>query len=147
MAHKIGNVAFLQFKTDFISNQDYYVAGAGLSTTKDALEHTAFGDNDRQRVGGGLQDWSLDMNGFWNDKLFGGGVATAAEDDSLFDAFQSVQSITASFYLGGQTAGADVLYTGSCHISGYSVVVPVDGPITFTATLVGSGSLTRSAIG
>ena len=147
MGHKVGNIVLLQLATDFMSNQSYYVAGAGLGATKDALEHTAFGDNDRQRLGGGLQDWSLDTNGFWDDTLFGGGATTASMDDSLFDAFQSVQSITASFYLGGATAGADVLYTGSCHISGYSVVVPVDGPITFTATLVGSGSLTRNAAG
>ena len=146
MAHKVGNVTNLQLATDFMSNQDYYVAGAGFSATKDALEHTAFGDNDRQRVGGGLQDWSLDMNGFWDDTLFGGGVSTAAADDALFDAFQSVQSVVASFIPGGQTAGTDVRYSGSCHIGGYSITVPVDGPITFTATLVGSGSLTRGTV-
>ena len=145
MAHKIGNIVGLQLQTDFLSNQDYYVAGAGLSTTKDALEHTAFGDNDRQRIGGGLQDWSLDLNGFWDDTLCGKGTSAAAADDALFDAFQNAQSITSRFHLGG-TSGTYIRYAGSSHITGYSVTVPVEGPITFTATLVGSGSLTRSTV-
>jgi len=130
--------AFLTLET---SNAARNVGGdtntSTLPRSAEAPEVTAYGDTARQRISGGLKDWTFSATCFFND------TATTGIE-TIMDSVLGAQTV---FLLGptGSTAGYQN-YSGSGIVTEYSIESPVDGVTSLSFTLVASsGSLTSGS--
>lgn len=143
MGHRLGKDATFQIEDNGSTLRAIRtdLTSVTLSFTADSPEHTAFGDSDRQRLGGGLRDWSIDISGHWND------TATTGVDAILFGLYQASTNYITRVRAcpGGSTAGYPV-YTGSGILTGYNPAATVDGVVGVSATIIGSGSIVRSTL-
>jgi len=107
-----------------------------LSRTVETPDVTAYGDTNRQRITGGLRDWSFTSSVFFNDDT--GGIETAM-DNNLG------ATVVLIFGPGGSQSGYQS-YSGCGIVSEYSVESPVDGVTSMSYTVVASsGSLTSGS--
>ena len=130
--------AFLTLET---SNTARNVGGdtntATLATSAETPETTAYGDGTRTRLPSGLKDWTLTIAGHYND------TATTGIE-TVLNTLLGAQTV-AVFGPAGSQSGY-VKYSGSGIVQDYSVESPVEGKVSFSATVVASsGSLTRAA--
>ncbi len=111
---------------------------ATLTWTNDIAELRPFGATALEKVEG-VPDWNIEIAGYYH-------TASSQIDDVLGTIATCVSSSTAaSIAFGGSTAGCPLWY-GNCILAEYSIEAPSDGPATFTATLAGSGALTRGVV-
>lgn len=107
-----------------------------LSYTSEAPEVTTFCDNTVTRLGDGIADWELSVEGFVN-----------APDGTASDAFDIMfgnKETRVIFGLGGSATGCP-MFTASAVMTEFSTENPVDGAVTFSMTVAGrAGSLTAS---
>jgi len=105
-----------------------------LSRSGDTPEVTAFGNNTRERVGGGLTDWELSINGFFTE-------GANSVDETLASLLS--QNTVVIFSPSGSATGAS-RFSGSALLNDYSVDFPVEGAATVSAKFVArTGSLTK----
>ncbi len=109
-----------------------YVDDSSLARLVELADTTAYGDEDRTFIAG-LGTGSVAIGGPWDatfDAIIGTPVQQKLIRDFDFDP------------IGAGTAGR---FTGSCYVTNYSIGVPVGDNITWTATLVTSGAITRES--
>jgi predicted secreted protein len=100
------------------------------------LDVTALNTNWRDYIPG-IRSWSADIRGLYDD-----GAASALGVDEIFDALMGVYVSETCFAPSGSAAGPK--YSGSAILSAYNLDHSVDGPVAFTATLMGVGAYTRT---
>jgi len=110
---------------------------ATLTRSVETPEVTAFGDNTRARITGGLKDWTFEASCFFND------TATTGIE-TIADSILGAQTVVL-FGPSGSTSGHQN-YSGSGIVSEYSIESPVDGTVQLSLTIVASaGSLTSGS--
>jgi predicted secreted protein len=109
-----------------------------LTWTNDIAALMPFGVAAAEKLEG-IPDWSITMAGYYH--------TADARVDEIFGLLATCvsSSTAASVAFGGSTAGCPFWY-GNCILADYSVEGPSDGPVTFSATLAGSGVLARAAV-
>lgn len=112
-----------------------YCNSVEISFEIDAPEDTAFGDAWRSKVVG-LKDVSVSIEGHYDT------TATVGSDTVLGAAMISTawSSLTCSISPDNGTT----TYAGEAILTSYTVSPPVDGIVTFSAELEGTGAWTRS---
>lgn len=107
-----------------------------LDMGADAPDVTSFGDNTRQRLSNGLQEWSISVAGFWNQ----GATAAAC---ILFPLLAGSTYIQVG--MAGSTSTCPK-WTGSAVCTAFNLEMGVEDAATMSAEFVSrSGSLTASA--
>ncbi len=112
-----------------------FTQNVDLSREVDTPETTVYGDIDRTFVTG-LRGASFSSSGFWE------GTATTGIDDILAGILGVSQTISFQYGPEGDTMG-NVMYSGECILTSYSVSSPVDGVAGYTADFQLTGAVTR----
>ena len=108
-----------------------------LTQERDAPEATTFCSTTRERLQGGISDWSMAFEGFYDNAILG--TNTAVIDEALFNAWSA--SINVVFGPGGSVAGG-LKYTGSGVLSDYEISWGLEDAITISGTIESrSGSI------
>lgn len=132
LAASYGNTACIALGCDLSS--------ITLTQERDAPEATTFCSTTRERLSGGIMDWSLDFEGFYDNEILAGN--TAMIDEALFNMWAG--SNTWAFGPAGSAASNDK-YTGSGVLSTYEISFDLDNAITISGTIESrSGSVTKA---
>ena len=84
-------------------------------------------------------DWSINISG-----EFGRETQGAVDAKTLKDASKAGDKVTASFNIHNPNSSpSDLTYEGQAIVSSYQESAPVDGKVTYSATLKAAGELTR----
>ena len=111
------------------------VSTATLSSTVDTPDVTCWGDVDRVLAIGGLKDWTLDFDGFYE--------SDASKIDGLFAGIQA-GSTYFSFFPAGSTSASPV-YSACAVCTKYDLKFGVGDAAGISVTMRNrSGSLTRA---
>lgn len=109
---------------------------ATLEMNADTPDVTGFGDNTRQRLSGGLIEWSLSVNGFYNHGATGAACIL----------FPLLAGSTYIQYGPVGSTSACIKYTGCAILNSLSYELGVEDAGTMSAEFVSrAGSLTASA--
>ena len=118
-------------------NLSDHVANVTLETSSDALETTAMGNTYRERIGGGLNDWSLTLE-FQQD------FAASEVDATLFPLLGTSTAITVKA-TSAATSATNPEFQGNVIVSDYTPLSgAVDDVATLSVTWPGAGTLTRA---
>lgn len=111
------------------------MSSADFNRDVDVPESTVFGQDDRTYIPG-LRGATLSISGFWDS------TSTTGVDEILDEV--ATKSTTSTFIFGpqGDTTG-DLVYTGECLMTSYSISAAVDGIVNFTADFQVTGAVTR----
>lgn len=114
-----------------------FVSSADFNRDVDVPESTVFGQDDRTYIPG-LRGATLSISGFWDS------TSTTGVDEILDEV--ATKSTTSTFIFGpqGDTTG-DLVYTGECLMTSYSISAAVDGIVNFTADFQVTGGVTRDS--
>jgi len=112
-----------------------FVSSADFNRDIDVPESTVYGQDDRTYIPG-LRGATLSISGFWDS------TATTGIDHILDQI--AIKTVTSTFIYGpqGDTTG-DLIYTGECLMTSYSISAPVDGIVSFTADFQVTGAVVR----
>ena len=139
MPKQHGRIASIYFEDSAGACTSFTGDGNSISFSPsiDAPEVTAFGDNTRQFLAGGLRTYELSMDGFVN-------MPTGAACVAL-GIINSASGVTVMTYgPAGSTSGSQK-FMACVVMTEFTYDNPVDGPITFSLTVQPrSGSLTAS---
>ena len=81
----------------------------------------------------------------WNHSVSGNADFADSQGDATLFAMLSSSAVAAAFDPTGTTAAADnPNYDGNVHLGSYSISGSTGGAITYSATLEGTGALTRA---
>lgn len=106
-----------------------------LSQTAEAPEVTAFGEDTRTRLSGGLKDWELSFDAFFS--------SGANEVDEVLSGILGGSTLF-KFGPSGSSSGC-IMYTACGVLTEYSMDLGVEDAATVSGTLTArSGSLTRT---
>jgi len=108
-----------------------------VSRMVETPESTTHGSNTRQRLPGGIKDWSVALTGLFNDN-------TGALEQQM-DSLMGGSGIIGVFPHGPSSACC-AGYEGVSLESEYSIESPVDGVVSLTATWSGSGDCDRTIL-
>lgn len=115
---------------------------AELSYSADAPDVTGFGDNTRQRLHGGLIEWEMSVDGFYNANSTGNTAASI-----LMGLMNAGGSTVVYFFPAGSTATGSPKYTGCAVLVSFDQSYGVEDAAAFSATFQSrSGSLTASVV-
>jgi hypothetical protein len=107
-----------------------------LDYSAETPDVTGFGNNAKERLAGGITDWTLSFDGFWS--------SGANETDALlFSLIGASEATCMVFGPAGSTAGL-IKYSASAVLSKYNTKYGTNDAATISATLDGrAGSLMR----
>ena len=118
-----------------------YLNSITLSYSVEAPDITGFGENDRQRLPGGIKDWTLSFNAFF--------ATGASEIDVWMNGILTNGASTGQTLFKFGPAGSSassIMYSGCAVMTEYSSDFSVEGAATISGTLVArSGSLSRTS--
>lgn len=81
----------------------------------------------------------------WNHSISGTADFAASQGDATIFAMLSSSAVAAGFDPTGNTAGtSDPNYDGNVHLGSYSISGSTGGAVTYSATLEGTGALSRA---
>ncbi len=104
--------------------------------TQDTAEVTAFGDVAQEFVEGKYG---------WTHQLAGAFDGAASQGDAkLFSMFGAGEKAVGFDPTGASAATNDPNYDGNVLVTQYGISAPVNGPVTYRASLLGNGVLTRA---
>ena len=112
---------------------------------KDTIETTAMG-NDAKTYIDGLSSWSGSAD-VWFDTATDGLASTAAGVFNLTTSTVGADPVIAKFYVKQDASTADIAYTGTCVVTGYSVKSKHDGLVEASISFQGSGKLNGAMSG
>ena len=105
-----------------------YVDNVSLNKDTDLAEVTAFGNNDKEFIAG-LLSGGLQISGHYD----------ATQDGYLYGMFDSAEVAIVFSADGGTTS-----YSGNGFLSTYQIGAPVGDKVSWSATVVVNGTLTRA---
>lgn len=116
------------------------ISGLGNSITlsfeKEEVEVTTFGQSTRERLPGGLNDWELSFDGFYEPDSSGVGKL-------LWDIFNAGGATLIKLAPNGSSA-SQPYYAASAKLTGYEISFELEEAVALTATFVArAGSMTR----
>lgn len=130
MAFQPGRNGYLSVDATDISG---YCDQKSLDRTRDTLETTTFGNDDRAYIAG-LRGYSIPIGGPWDPTL--DGVIHGADDGA-----------TVAFVFGPEgNASGDVQYSGNALFANYQISQDVAGRVSWSATFTPTGSVTRATV-
>ena len=104
-----------------------------MNFTSAGVDVSAFGDNWRNRVPGGLKDWSLECGGWWDG-------AASQIDVWLYSILAACVDV--QYGPGGSTSG-NVKYSGCMILDTYTVSGELEGATAWEATFSAASTLNR----
>lgn len=133
--HGKGAVFYLDDDVPTLRDLSAYVSSADFNRDVDVPESTVYGNNDRTYIPG-LRGATLSASGFWDS------TATTGVD-AILDGVAR-KTVTSTFIYGPQgDVTGDLVYTGECLLTGYSISAPVDGIVSWSADFQVTGAVTR----
>ncbi|MDH5187355.1 MAG: phage tail protein [Rhodospirillaceae bacterium] len=115
------------------ANQVAEITGYSIESSMEPIEDTLLGDAWKTYLAGN-QSWSASCEGFWDET-----------DTTGQGALTLGSSITANFYLEGNTS-TDTYLTGTALVTGVSKGASVNGMVTVSFSLQGTGALSESVV-
>ena len=131
MASLTGNAGVVSIDGNTIAEVRSY----SVEVTQDTIENTVMTDSSRQYVAG-LSSFAGSADVYWDATHF-----TTADLDGLIQGSVGDAAVTLILYPEGSGAN----WTGSIHITGYSISASFDGMIEASISFQGTGALTYSA--
>ncbi len=102
-----------------------------LDAKLDTVDVTAFSDVYRQNLST-FKSWTGTVEGHWED---------AGGNTDFYDVLNGTDPVTIELF---PVAGGTEKFSGSAFITSFSLKTPHDGAVDFSATFVGTGTLTRT---
>ena len=133
MAKQHGKNATFTYNTQDLTA---YLTNITLPRERDTSDATAMGDADKVNLAG-TAGFTVELSG-WFDP-----TTTTGPDAVLAAAFAAATSNAWVYGPAGSATGA-VKYTGSGYVTSYHVTSPVEDTVAFTATITGTGAVTRT---
>jgi len=113
-----------------------YMTSITLPRSRDTSDATAMGDTDKVNLAG-VAGFTVELAG-WFDP-----TASTGPDAVLAAAFAG-GTAQAWIYGPAGSATGSVKYSGSGFVTSYQVTSPVEDTVAFTATITGTGAVTRT---
>lgn len=136
MAFQAGRTAFFSYNDGSARDLSSFIDSCDLEKRVTLPETSTFGSTSVRRQVVALMDNSFTLSGNYDP------TATTGPDAVLASDFGNATARTIIYGPYGSTGGY-VRYTGTARIQDYRVSSPVDGKVTWSATLVMDGTLTR----